>query len=669
MSRTSASIFRPITRSFRSVAASISMVLLVASSVAAYDASVGWRPVPDAAGYKLYVRYDSAPFTTGSDLGSLPPEKDGLIRVVVESLPLGPTARFAVSAYDADGNESPLSNQRAIDRAAVAAVLDSDGDGLTDAEEDADLDGIVDSGETDPNDSDTDNDGLSDGKEVNLYGTDPLDRDSDDDGLADGTEIGIFGTDPTDPDTDNDGVSDGAEVASGSDPNTPNDDGVCNDVATGDGCGDGNVCTTDVCTDGGCQYTPNTASCNDGVACTVNDSCAGGECAGVDACGQGQVCNRSNGRCETDISRLFIPAATYPDARFSGAMTVGSRFALGTDADPGADSLLPSLVYPNSNDSALTGGSGDEVEYTIILPEPGEWYIWARMYFAGDANSFFLSVDGGTVRQLGNNHVYNEWHWDGAGWFNSESPEAYPLGYLSAGIHTITIEKRETKIEPPRLDALFLTRDPNEIPTDEEAAAALCPDGACDNIIGSQCGDATGDGQITAADAWVVLASAVNLGNYCTAPVCDVDADGIITASDAMRVLEYAVAGGDLITLTCSASLDVYVDGATGVSEISFSVDYSGSEIAFSDGGEVVCTNDLPGNTVSIVPSDDSAAGVLDVSVALGVPVSGAAKLASCRYSTAGAAVAVPPLESLSVEILEHDDATGRLELTAQPSF
>ncbi|MCB9696944.1 MAG: DUF4215 domain-containing protein, partial [Alphaproteobacteria bacterium] len=79
---------------------------------------------------------------------------------------------------------------------------DSDGDGLTDVEEDA--------LGTDPNDPDSDGDGLTDGEEDAL-GTDPLDADSDDDGLADGEESG-FGTDPLDPDSDGDGLTDGLEV-------------------------------------------------------------------------------------------------------------------------------------------------------------------------------------------------------------------------------------------------------------------------------------------------------------------------------------------------------------------------------------------------------------------------------------------------------------------------
>jgi outer membrane protein OmpA-like peptidoglycan-associated protein len=98
------------------------------------------------------------------------------------------------------------------------AAADPDGDGLSNAQE-ATLG-------TDPNDPDSDNDGIDDGDEVgndgvlNLGDTDPLDADTDDDGIADGAEtLGVDGmpnsgdeTDPLDADSDNDGLNDGLEI-------------------------------------------------------------------------------------------------------------------------------------------------------------------------------------------------------------------------------------------------------------------------------------------------------------------------------------------------------------------------------------------------------------------------------------------------------------------------
>ena len=81
---------------------------------------------------------------------------------------------------------------------------------------DPDLDGLLTSEElsngTDPNDPDTDDDGLLDGVEVFTTGTDPLLNDTDGDWLLDGDEILIYGTDPLDIDTDLDGLNDGYEI-------------------------------------------------------------------------------------------------------------------------------------------------------------------------------------------------------------------------------------------------------------------------------------------------------------------------------------------------------------------------------------------------------------------------------------------------------------------------
>ncbi len=51
---------------------------------------------------------------------------------------------------------------------------------------------------------------LTDGLEVKTYGTDPNNEDTDGDGLFDGPEIDA-GTDPFDTDSDDDGLTDGEE--------------------------------------------------------------------------------------------------------------------------------------------------------------------------------------------------------------------------------------------------------------------------------------------------------------------------------------------------------------------------------------------------------------------------------------------------------------------------
>ena len=89
-------------------------------------------------------------------------------------------------------------------------TVDTDNDGLSDAKE-IEL-------ETDFLDNnDTDNDGLTDGSEVHNHSTDPLDIDTDGDGLTDSYEVDL-GTDPADKDTNNDSLWDNYELDTGTDP-------------------------------------------------------------------------------------------------------------------------------------------------------------------------------------------------------------------------------------------------------------------------------------------------------------------------------------------------------------------------------------------------------------------------------------------------------------------
>jgi len=89
---------------------------------------------------------------------------------------------------------------------------------------DFDKDGINDDRElwfsTDPNNSDTDGDGLNDREEILDFHTNPTVKDTDNDGLTDYAEIKKYHTDPNNPDTDGDGTKDGNEVNNGTDPNT-----------------------------------------------------------------------------------------------------------------------------------------------------------------------------------------------------------------------------------------------------------------------------------------------------------------------------------------------------------------------------------------------------------------------------------------------------------------
>lgn len=73
--------------------------------------------------------------------------------------------------------------------------------------------------EADP-DLDSDKDGLTDIREAQL-GTNPNNPDTDADGLFDKEEVDVYRTNPLNPDTDGDSFLDGAEVKGGYNPNGP----------------------------------------------------------------------------------------------------------------------------------------------------------------------------------------------------------------------------------------------------------------------------------------------------------------------------------------------------------------------------------------------------------------------------------------------------------------
>ncbi|MEW6989413.1 hypothetical protein AADZ91_01880 [Colwelliaceae bacterium 6441] len=87
---------------------------------------------------------------------------------------------------------------------AADASLDPDNDGLSNLQESLNF--------TYPNQADTDGDNLSDGAEVNIYGTSPINIDSDNDGLDDDAEVILYGSDPLLVDSDGDGLTDYDEV-------------------------------------------------------------------------------------------------------------------------------------------------------------------------------------------------------------------------------------------------------------------------------------------------------------------------------------------------------------------------------------------------------------------------------------------------------------------------
>ncbi len=150
---------------------------------------------------------ESSPCVADSDADGL---LDGLERGLEE--PQSP-AHTDLAVFEADADPTTTTSP---------VHADTDGGTVADGLEDANLNGRVDLGERDPNDPsddvdlDSDGDGLLDADEIAL-GLDPLDADSDDDGIPDGLDgtndtDGDGVIDALDEDSDGDGIFDSVEA-------------------------------------------------------------------------------------------------------------------------------------------------------------------------------------------------------------------------------------------------------------------------------------------------------------------------------------------------------------------------------------------------------------------------------------------------------------------------
>lgn len=147
---------------------------------------------------------------TGNNTDMLDNDKDGLINMREDELGTNP------DNPDTDGDG--LKDGPEVDQYRTNPLnKDTDGDTLTDGDE-------VLRYSTNPLDKDTDADRLADNEEINNYRTLPNDNDTDDDDLKDGDEVLTHKTDPLNRDTDAGSVADGIEVGRGSNPLNPDDD-------------------------------------------------------------------------------------------------------------------------------------------------------------------------------------------------------------------------------------------------------------------------------------------------------------------------------------------------------------------------------------------------------------------------------------------------------------
>jgi hypothetical protein len=97
-------------------------------------------------------------------------------------------------------------------------------------------------------------------------------------------------------------------------------------------CDDGNTCTDEVCDGGDCLFTPNVVDCDDGNVCTTVSNCKNGACQGTDmlTCGDDNPC--TDDVCDVESGCIFTAnqapcddgdACTLGDACVDGDCEVG----------------------------------------------------------------------------------------------------------------------------------------------------------------------------------------------------------------------------------------------------------------------------------------------------------------------------------------------------------
>jgi formylglycine-generating enzyme required for sulfatase activity len=105
------------------------------------------------------------------------------------------------------------------------------------------------------------------------------------------------------------------------DGNKCSSDGVCNTTKCLSGiaksCFDDNSCTSDACdkATGKCVYIPLKAGsgCSDGDQCTLQDTCAGGKCAGKSGCDDGNSCTKDTCNPKAGCAHLVTDGAPCDD--------------------------------------------------------------------------------------------------------------------------------------------------------------------------------------------------------------------------------------------------------------------------------------------------------------------------------------------------------------------
>ncbi len=172
-------------------------------------------------------------------------------------------------------------------------------------------------------------------------------------------------------------------------------------------CNDANPCTDDACDSAtGCTYTPNTAPCDDGDACTTNDACSASACVGgpapdcddanpctTDACDSATGCTHTpvdcndDDACTTDACDAALGGCAHiaracDDLDACTAQTCDAA----TGGCPAAASMAPGCCLTLSYDENFDDGAAQYATIANSDPACG-WHITGagRFWTAGMA--------------------------------------------------------------------------------------------------------------------------------------------------------------------------------------------------------------------------------------------------------------------------------------------
>jgi alpha-tubulin suppressor-like RCC1 family protein/Ca2+-binding RTX toxin-like protein len=391
-----------------------------------------------------------------------------------------------VADTDGDGIDDSTEAFFKIDPTKDSHLVDSDGDGLIDYEEvTAGADGYI----TDPRNADTDGDGLSDCDEYR-YHTNPLVADTDGDGLSDGEES-VAGKDGyvTNPllwDTDGDGVSDGAEDANGMDP-THNNSGIDTD---GDGVSD-----IDEVLIFGTKANVDNHFGTQTVLQNINLSTYTNETGSWNSENGGMVARTNNGSLgyQLDVAEQGIYLLEADGGQHNTFNTGSYSFLLNIYVDG-----------IHVGDCSLSSNDGSDDKALMVLPKLTAGKHTVKIECSGSSANSYLKLTGAKLIS------YNGADWDGDGvadWIEDRIGNSSGLdaNAVSTTVSPYTIEG-ESKY--PDEIAIASTYTP-ETPTTDDLVAhrgligkyyadiPLSPDSATTVTVDEQSGTATYNKEIT----------------------------------------------------------------------------------------------------------------------------------------------------------------------------